>query len=375
MLSRFRADVDETAVASAVGSVKDPELARTLAELGMIHELKVGRDGRVQVVVALTTEGCPMRQRLGDDVSAAALAVDRTLGVDVKFIVMTEPQREDVARIVSADRPVPGEPPAKSIYAVASGKGGVGKSSVSANLAVALAQQGKKVGLLDADVWGYSVPQLFGVHRNPIALGGMMLPLQAYGVALMSTGFIVDDDAPIVWRGPMLHKALTQFVNDVLWGELDVLILDLPPGTGDVTISVLELLPDAALLAVTTPQLAARTVASRVGTMAREARMPLAGVIENMSELVCPQCEASSPIFGSGGGQQLADELSVPLLGQIPLDVALREAGDRGVPVMAGAPGSPSATALRAAAAALRPVRRSLAGRSLGLSVVAHPSA
>lgn len=315
-----------------------------------------------------------MQERLAEDVSAAVLAVPGAAGVEVSFTVMDEQQRREVSRTIAADRPAAGAPIATEVYAIASGKGGVGKSSISANLAVALARQGKTVGLLDADVWGYSVPQLFGVRRNPIVLDGVMLPVEAHGVRLMSTGFLVEDGTPIVWRGPMLHKALKQFVNDVLWGSLDVLILDLPPGTGDVTLSVLELLPDAALLAVTTPQQAARTVASRVGTMARDVQMPVSGVVENMSQLVCPACGTHSSLFGSGGGTQLADELGVPLLGQVPLDLALREAGDRGVPVVVGAPDSPSALALNAAAAALRPVRRSLVGRPFDLSVVSRPA-
>lgn len=315
-----------------------------------------------------------MQERLAEDVSAAVLAVPGAAGVEVSFTVMDEQQRREVSRTIAADRPAAGAPIATAVYAIASGKGGVGKSSISANLAVALARQGKTVGLLDADVWGYSVPQLFGVRRNPIALDGVMLPVEAHGVRLMSTGFLVEDETPIVWRGPMLHKALRQFVNDVLWGSLDVLILDLPPGTGDVTLSVLELLPDAALLVVTTPQQAARTVASRVGTMARDVRMPVSGVIENMSHLVCPACGTHSSLFGSGGGTQLAEELGVPLLGQVPLDLALREAGDSGVPVVVGAPDSPSALALSAAATALRPVRRSLVGRPLDLSVVSRPT-
>ena len=218
------------------------------------------------------------------------------------------------------------------VYAVASGKGGVGKSTVTANVAAALAQQGQRVGVLDADVWGYSMPQLFGVRRSPVALKGLMLPVEAHGVSLMSVGFFVDDAEPVVWRGPMLHKAIEQFLGDVHWGDLDVLLIDLPPGTGDVTISLLELLPDAQLLAVTTPQPAARTVAERVGRMALNARMPVAGVVENMSALVCGACHESTPLFGSGGGQQLADLMRAPLLGQVPLDVATREGGDLGSP-------------------------------------------
>ena len=374
LLGHSRDRVDPAALATAVGAVTDPELHLPLAELGMVGQIKVGRDSRVRVEVMLTTEGCPMQERLVEDVSDAVLAVPGTSGTEVSFTVMDEQQRQEVSRTVAAERPAAGAPIATEVYAVASGKGGVGKSSISANLAVALARQGKTVGLLDADVWGYSVPQLFGVRRNPIVLDGVMLPVEAHGVRLMSTGFLVEDEMPIVWRGPMLHKALRQFVNDVLWGSLDVLILDLPPGTGDVTLSVLELLPDAALLAVTTPQQAARTVASRVGIMARDVGMPVSGVIENMSQLVCPACGTHSSLFGSGGGTQLAEELGVPLLGQVPLDLALREAGDSGIPVVVGAPDSPSATALNAAAAALRPVRRSLVGRMLDLSVVGEPT-
>lgn len=373
MLGSRREHVDPAALAAAVGAVRDPELHRPLAELRMVRDIKVGRDQRVRVRVALTTEDCPMQQRLAEDVRSAVSAVPGVRGADVDFTVMDEQQRREVSDTIAGGRPRAGTPLAGAVYAVASGKGGVGKSSVAAGLAVELATQGKAVGLLDTDVWGYSVPQLFGVRRNPTVLGGMMLPVEAHGVRLMSTGFMVADDAPIVWRGPMLHKALQQFVNDVLWGPLDVLILDLPPGTGDVTLSVLELLPDAALLAVTTPQPAARSVASRVGVMAREVGMPVAGVIENMSQLVCPACGTGSALFGSGGGKQLAEELQVPLIAQVPLDMAMREAGDSGVPVVIGAPRSPSAVALKAAATTLRPARRSLAGRLLELSVVGRP--
>ncbi len=362
---------DLSAVRAAVGQVLDPELDHPLGALGMVGPVTSGRGGRVNVEITLTTTGCPMTQRLSDDVTAAASSVLGSRPVDVSFTVMPETQRRALAAEFLAARPASADL-ATEVYAVASGKGGVGKSSVCANLAVALAKQGKRVGLLDADVWGYSVPQLFGVQRSPIAMYETMLPVQAYGVRLMSLGFLVEDGTPIVWRGPMLHKALTQFVHDVHWGELDVLLLDLPPGTGDVTLSVLELLPEAALLVVTTPQQAARTVASRVGVMARDVHMPLAGVIENMSELVCADCGGRTALFGSGGGQQLADELSVPLLGQVPLDAALREAGDTGIPVVAGAPQSRSALALTDVAAALRPVRRPLAGRPLGLTPVSR---
>ena len=359
------------ALQDAVGAVLDPELHRTLAELGMVRDMTLSRAGRAEIEVALTTAGCPMTQRLTGDVTAAARSVAGVVDVQVRFTVMSEPERRSLADRFLGSRPSGGSgSPAAEVYAVASGKGGVGKSSVAANLAVALASQGKRVGLLDADVWGYSVPQLFGVRNSPIAMYETMLPVQAHGVSLMSLGFLVEDGTPIVWRGPMLHKALTQFVHDVHWGELDVLLLDLPPGTGDVTLSVLELLPESSLVVVTTPQQAARTVASRVGVMARDLHMPVAGVVENMSELVCAGCGDHTPLFGSGGGQQLAAELDAPLLGRVPLDISLRTAGDVGIPVVVGAPAAPSAVALSAVAQALRPVRRSLLGRELGLQPV-----
>ena len=362
---------DDPALVAAVGAVRDPELDRPLAELSMVRRVEVDRRGGVEVEVALTTETCPLRGRIEEDVVAAVRSVtgDGT-EVRVGFTAMTERQRRDVAaRFLAAGHQV-GAQSATAIYAVASGKGGVGKSTVAANLAVALAAQGRRVGLLDADVWGYSVPQLFGVRQSPVAFYETMLPVQAYGVRLMSLGFLVQDETPIVWRGPMLHKALTQFVHEVHWGALDVLVLDLPPGTGDVTLSVLELLEEASLLVVTTPQPAARTVATRVGLMARDVAMPVAGVVENMSEAVCDSCGAHSALFGSGGGERLAAELDVPLLGQVPLDLALRRGGDDGVPVVVSDPTSASAIALGEVARRLRPVQRPLLGRSLPLTPV-----
>jgi ATP-binding protein involved in chromosome partitioning len=358
------------AVRTAVGQVADPELHQPMGELGMVSEVRAGRRGQVSIRIALTTPGCPMTEQIRADVTQAATAVAGVSAVTVEFGMMSDAQRSGLSA-QSGGTP-PRQSPARATYAVASGKGGVGKSSVAANLAVALAAQGRSVGLIDADVWGYSVPQLFGVSRAPVAMNGAMLPVQAHGVRLMSLGFFVAENEPVIWRGPMLQKALTQFVTDTHWGDLDVLLLDLPPGTGDVTLTVLELLPEANLVAVTTPQLAARTVASRVGAMAREVRMPVAGVIENMTELACASCGARTPLFGSGGGQQLADELNCELLGQVPLDISLRTAGDAGLPVVLSSPGSPSAVALRAAAGRLRAVRRGLVGVPLGLEPVAR---
>jgi ATP-binding protein involved in chromosome partitioning len=362
-----RAGVDLDRVRAAVGAVLEPEIGRPLAELGLLGEVCAGVGGRVRVLVALVTRDHPSADLLRTAVGAAASGVDGVRRVDVEFSGLGERARvELVDKLRGGTRPVGATP---RIYAVASGKGGVGKSTVTANLAVALAAAGQRVGVLDADVWGYSMPQLFGVRRAPVALGGLMLPVRAHGVALMSTGFFVAEDTPIVWRGPMLHKALQQFLSDVYWGELDVLLLDLPPGTGDITLSLLELVPDAALLAVTTPQLAARTVASRVARMARDSDMPVAGVVENMTVAVCAGCGDTIALFGSGGGATLAEQIGAPLLGQIPLDIELRDAGDRGVPVVAASPTAASAVELARIASSLPMARRSLLRRSLPLFV------
>jgi ATP-binding protein involved in chromosome partitioning len=375
LLSRRPAvEVDLDAVHAALATVEDPELHLPLPEAGMLDGVRVGKSGTVAVTVRLTTPSCPLKETLSAEVRTAVGRVDGVQQVEVGFTAMNEGERMRLANRLRGGRPEGGHPfgidSGTAVYAVASGKGGVGKSTVTANLAVALAQQGKRVGVLDADVWGYSVPQLFGVRRSPVALKGLMLPVEAHGVALMSVGFFVEDEEPVVWRGPMLHKAIEQFLGDVHWGELDALLIDLPPGTGDVTMSLLELVPDAALIAVTTPQPAAQKVAERVGRMARNARMPVAGVVENMSALVCGSCHESTALFGSGGGARLAETIDAPLLGQVPLDVELREAGDAGVPAMVSSPGAHSVGELRRIAAALPVVRRSWVGRSLPLSVV-----
>ncbi len=376
LLSRGRpgTPVDLDAVHLALGQVEDPELKMPLADAGMVGNVELGRSGLVRINVRLTTPSCPMKDRLVNDVTAAVSVVPGVMRVEVTLDAMSEGDRLQLAGKLRGARVEGthqfGDSSSTNVYAVASGKGGVGKSSVTANLAVALAQQGQRVGVLDADVWGYSIPQLFGVRRSPVALKGLMLPVEAHGVSLMSVGFFVEEEQPVVWRGPMLHKALEQFLTDVHWGELDTLLLDLPPGTGDVTMTLLDLIPDAQLLAVTTPQLAAQTVAARVGRMARDARMPIAGVVENMSTLVCPSCAEQTPIFGEGGGAQLAATIDAPLLGQIPLDLPLRTSGDNGVPAMVAAPTAPSVMEIRRIAGELPVVRRSLVGRPLSLSVV-----
>ena len=355
-------DVSVEEVRRAAGSVLDPELQLTLADADMLGDVAVDRAGGVRVTVRLTTPTCPMRAHLVEQVVAAVRPVAGVSRVDVATEAMSESERIALAGRLRGGRSAHpfGPDSGTAVYAVASGKGGVGKSTVTANLAVALALDGKRVGVLDADVWGYSVPQLFGVRERPVALKGLMLPPRAHGVALMSVGFLVEEDEPVVWRGPMLHKAIEQFLGDVHWGELDVLLVDLPPGTGDVTLSLLELLPDAQLLAVTTPQVAAEAVATRVGRMARDLRMPVAGVVENMT----------GGLFGEGGGARLAATIDAPLLGQVPLDLPLRTSGDVGVPAVVAVPDAPSSVELRRIAQNLPVVRRSLVGRSLPLSVV-----
>jgi ATP-binding protein involved in chromosome partitioning len=375
-LSRRRPEVelDPDAVRAALDTVLDPELRLPLPEAGMVGPVEVDRSGVARVTVRLTTPTCPLKETLRSEVTRAVGALPGAHRVEVLFEAMGEAGRMQLAHRLRSGRPEGTHPfgagSSTRVYAVASGKGGVGKSTLTANLAVALAQQGQRVGVLDADVWGYSVPQLFGVRRAPVALKGLMLPVEAHGVALMSVGFFVDDEQPVVWRGPMLHKAIEQFLTDVHWGELDILLVDLPPGTGDVTISLLELLPEAQLLAVTTPQVAAQTVAARVGRMARDARMPVAGVVENMSSLLCSKCGEATPMFGEGGGLRLATSIDAPLLGQVPLDLPLRTSGDLGTPAMVAAPDAVSVAEIRRIAAELPVVRRSLVGRPLPLSVV-----
>lgn len=367
----MRADPD--AVRAAVGAVLDPEIGKPLGQLGMVGEIAIGFGGRARVQLRLTTESCPLAEEIRRRVGAAAGAVAGVRSVDVDTVAMSARERTDLAESLARESRslTEGLGSGKTaVYAVASGKGGVGKSTVAANLAAALAAAGKRVGLLDADVWGYSIPHLLGARRAPVVLGGLMLPVPAHGVSLMSIGFFVTEEQPIVWRGPMLHKAMEQFISDTYWGELDALFVDLPPGTGDATLSLLQLLPETTLLAVTTPQTAARVVATRVARMAADTGVPLAGVIENMSASECAECGSHTEIFGSGGGAQLAAEAGAPLLGIVPLDLALRDAADRGIPVVIDAPHASSARELTRIASTLPRARRSIAGRPLPLAVV-----
>jgi ATP-binding protein involved in chromosome partitioning len=369
---------DDSAVRAALATVLDPEIRRPITELGMVESVEISGDGTVAVGVLLTVPGCPMKAELTRSVTDAVSRVDGVAGVDVRLGVMSDEQRTQLRTTLRGDAPqneIPFAQPGSRtrVYAVASGKGGVGKSSVTVNLAVALAEKGLSVGVLDADVYGFSVPRMLGVTGKPTQVDQMIMPPVAHDVRVISIGMFTPGNTAVVWRGPMLHRALQQFLADVFWGELDVLLMDLPPGTGDIAISVAQLVPSAELLVVTTPQLAAREVAERAGSIALQTHQQIVGVVENMSWLELPNGERME-LFGSGGGQAVADSLStatgtrVPLLGQVPIDQAVREGGDEGQPVVLRAPGSPAAAALRGVADTLAARQRSLVGRSLGLA-------
>jgi len=365
-------------VTKALDGVQDPEIRRPITELGMVKDIEIGADGAVRVQVWLTVAGCPLREVITREVTAAVGKLPGVSSVRVDLDVMSDEQRRALQTQLRGDRPEPQIPFAQPssltrVYAVASGKGGVGKSSVTVNLAAALAAGGHKIGVVDADIYGHSVPRMLGVTGRPTPVENMIMPPSAHDVKVISIGMFTKGNTPVVWRGPMLHRALQQFLADVYWGDLDVLLLDLPPGTGDVAISVAQMLPSAELLVVTTPQLAASEVAERAGAIAMQTHQRIAGVIENMSYLLCPHCGEQTEIFGSGGGASVAAALSrltgapVPLLGQVPIDVRLREGGDAGVPLVLGEPDSPAGLALQKIADELGARRRGLAGRQLGL--------
>jgi ATP-binding protein involved in chromosome partitioning len=366
-------------VTQALDGVQDPEIHRPITELGMVKNIEIAADGAVHVEVWLTVSGCPLRDTIIREVTAAVTKVPGVSSVRVDLDVMSEEQRRALQTQLRGGKAEPEIPFAQPssltrVYAVASGKGGVGKSSVTVNLAAALAASGLAVGVVDADIYGHSVPRMLGVTGRPTPVENMIMPPSAHGVKVISIGMFTKGNTPVVWRGPMLHRALQQFLADVYWGDLDVLLLDLPPGTGDIAISLGQMLPSAELLIVTTPQLAAAEVAERAGAIASQTHQRLAGVIENMSYLVCPHCGEQTELFGSGGGATVAAGLSrlsgapVPLLGQVPIDVRLREGGDAGVPLVLGDPASPAALALRKIADGLGTRSRGLAGRNLGIS-------
>ncbi|WP_404381196.1 Mrp/NBP35 family ATP-binding protein [Knoellia locipacati] len=372
------APVSDEALRAALATVNDPEIRKPITELGMVESVECDDAGRVAVTVLLTIAGCPLKETLTRETTAALMKVPGVTSVEVTLGVMSEEQRAELRTNLRGGAAEKEIPFAKAgsltrVYAVASGKGGVGKSSVTANLAAALAEQGLKVGVVDADIYGFSIPRMLGVEQRPTQVDDMILPPIAYDVKVISIGMFVPGNQPVVWRGPMLHRALQQFLADVFWGDLDILLLDLPPGTGDIAISVAQLIPGAEILVVTTPQQAAAEVAERAGAIAIQTHQRVAGVIENMSWLELPD-GTRQDIFGTGGGQVVADSLTrsigapVPLLGQIPLDTALRIGADQGSPVVLTDPTSPAAVALRGIARELGTRSRGLAGRSLGLS-------
>jgi len=357
--------------------VQDPELHRSIVELDMVRDIRFAPDGRVGVTVALTVAGCPLRAEITDRVTKAVGALAGVSGVEVDLTVMTDIEREALRTRLSTpaggagaggadsaghaghahaanDGPaqvIPFADPASKtrVLGLSSGKGGVGKSSVTVNLAVALSRLGHQVAILDADVYGFSIPKMLGLDQQPVVIDGMIVPPVAGGITVMSTGFLVADDQPVIWRGPMLHKALNQFLTDVYWGEPDYLLVDMPPGTGDVALSLAQFMPRTEVYVVTTPQPAAQRVAQRSALMARKVNLAVRGVIENMSWFTGDDGRRYE-IFGAGGGQQLADDLQVPLLGQIPLVTALREGGDVGAPVTLSDPAGEASQAFDALA-------------------------
>jgi len=344
-MSAHQLAVTKEQVIEALRDVMDPELHRSIVELNMVKEVAI-RDGTVRVDALLTISGCPLRETIIDSIKSKVQALPGVERVDVQLGVMTQEQRQ---ALIGQLRPGPQrQSPLLSptsttrIISIASGKGGVGKSTVTANLAVALARRGRTVGVVDADVYGFSIPKMLGVSGKPTIIDQMIIPLEKWGVRVMSIGFMVDEREAVIWRGPMLHKALTTFLTEVHWGDVTDLLIDLPPGTGDVSLSIAQTLPRAEMLIVTTPQSNATEVAYRAGKMAEKVNMPVLGVIENMSYYLPPGAEPVY-IFGKGGGETLAEMVGAPLLGQIPLDPAIREGSERGEPVALAAPDAPSA--------------------------------
>jgi len=366
-----------TLIRTALDAVKDPEIRRPITDLGMVETIDVSENGIVELTVLLTIAACPLRDKLTEDVTKAVRAVPGVSELRLTLGVMTDAQRttlrDNLKGGATKDIPFARPESRTRVYAIASGKGGVGKSTVTVNLAAALAAKGLAVGVLDADVYGFSIPRMLGVTGRPTRIGEMILPPEAHGVKVISVGMFVDGNTAVVWRGPMLHRALQQFLADVFWGDLDVLLLDLPPGTGDIAISTAQLIPTTEILVVTTPQLAAAEVAERAGSIALQTRQRIAGVVENMSAMTLPDGTVLE-LFGSGGGAIVADSLTratgatVALLGQIPMQVSLRAAGDAGVPLVLSDPTSPAAVALSAIADDLAARTRPLAGVSLGIA-------
>jgi ATP-binding protein involved in chromosome partitioning len=346
---------DRDQIMDALKVVIDPELHRSIVELDMVRSIDLSANGVVDVTVSLTTPGCPIKGHFQTAVAQAVSALDGVSHVNVFFDVLSDAQKAALQQKLGRGNLPDGTlAQVSNVLCIGSGKGGVGKSTLTANLAAALAGEGKRVGILDADVWGYSIPRMYGLGstRPPVSPERKIIPLSAHGVSVMSIGFFVEEDAAVVWRGPMLHKALTQFLQDVDWGPLDYLLIDLPPGTGDVSMTLAQLLPQAQFVIVTTPQQTAQKVARRAAQMAHKVSLEIGGVIENMSGFTTPSGERFA-IFGEGGGKELADELDVPLLGRVPLTMPLREYADSGVPLVIEDPDDPAAQAIHQVARGL----------------------
>jgi ATP-binding protein involved in chromosome partitioning len=365
--------VTEEQVRAALRNVLDPEIGKPIEDIGMLKGIEVD-GGNVRVFVLLTIAGCPLKDRINSDVDAAVSPIEGVESVEVVLGEMTGEQREGLVEQLRGGRPqetaffTDGD---TEVISVASGKGGVGKSSVTANLAVALAAEGHQVGIVDADVWGFSIPRMMGVSGRPVAFNNMIMPLESHGVKVISMGFFVSDETPVIWRGPMLHKAVQQFLGDVYWGDLDFLLVDLPPGTGDVSLSLASFLPGSSMVVVTTPQDAARKVAERAGRMAQHpnVKMKILGVIENMAGFACPHCGEITEVFGRGGGEETARALDADFLGSVPMQVSLREGSDSGTPIVVMEPDSLAGTAFRDIARQLARKATSRVGKSLPLTV------
>jgi ATP-binding protein involved in chromosome partitioning len=347
--------MNQDEVLKALEAVIDPELRRSIVELEMVRQVDVSDNGVIDVTVSLTTPGCPIKGHFQTSVVQAVSALEGVTHVNVYFDVLSDSEKSALQqKLGRASLPAGALAQVSNVLCIGSGKGGVGKSTLTANLAAALTADGKRVGILDADVWGYSIPRMYGLGatRPPVSPQRKIVPLQSHGVKVMSIGFFLEEDAAVVWRGPMLHKALNQFLQDVEWGALDYLLIDLPPGTGDVSMTLAQLLPQAQFVIVTTPQPTAQKVARRSAEMANKVSLEICGVIENMSGFTTPTGERY-PIFGEGGGKDLADELDVPLLGKVPLTMPLREHADSGVPLTIEDPDDPASQAIRQAARGL----------------------
>jgi ATP-binding protein involved in chromosome partitioning len=334
--------VEQEAVLAALKVVRDPDLNRDIVSLGFIKDLRID-GGRVAFTIELTTPACPVKDQMRDQARAAVLQLQGVSEVDVQMSAR-------VREAASADGPRQSLPGVKNVIAVGAGKGGVGKTTVAVNLAIALAKCGSRVGIIDGDIYGPNVPIMLGLKTQLVTDGQKIVPAEKYGLQVISMGFLTSDDAPIIWRGPMLHGALQQFFREVRWAELDYLVIDLPPGTGDVALSLSQTVPVAGAIVVTTPQQVSLADSRRAVAMYRKLNIPTLGVIENMSHFVCPNCHHDADIFGSGGGERMAADLNIPFVGRIPIYQPIREGGDAGVPLMISEPESPAARAFMAAA-------------------------